>query len=54
MFWKHWMFYGGNSNGNLITFLCYYRNVFLNSGFETAPGIKDAEKLKTFIDKIKK
>ena len=26
----------------------------LNSGFETAPGIKDAEKLKTFIDKIKK
>ena len=26
----------------------------LNSGFETAPGMKDAEKLKTFIDKIKK
>lgn len=26
----------------------------LNSGFETAPGIKNAEKLKTFIDKIKK
>ena len=25
----------------------------LNSGFETSPGIKDAEKLKTFIDKIK-
>ena len=26
----------------------------LNSGFETAPGLKDIEKLKTFIDKIKK
>lgn len=26
----------------------------LNSGFETAPGMKDAGKLKTFIDKIKK
>lgn len=26
----------------------------LNSGFEIAPGMKDAEKLKTFIDKIKK
>lgn len=26
----------------------------LNSGFETAPGMKDAEKLKAFIDKIKK
>ena len=26
----------------------------LNSGFETAPGMKDAEKLKIFIDKIKK
>lgn len=25
----------------------------LNSGFETSPGMKDAEKLKTFIDKIK-
>lgn len=26
----------------------------LNSGFETEPGMKDAEKIKTFIDKIKK
>ena len=26
----------------------------LNSGFETEPGLKDAERLKTFIDKIKK
>lgn len=26
----------------------------LNSGFEITPGIKDTEKLKTFIDKIKK
>lgn len=25
----------------------------LNNGFETSPGMKDAEKLKTFIDKIK-
>ena len=25
----------------------------LNSGFETSPGMKDVEKLKTFIDKIK-
>lgn len=26
----------------------------LNSGFETEPGLKNAERLKTFIDKIKK
>ena len=26
----------------------------LNSGFETEPGMKDADKIKTFIDKIKK
>lgn len=29
-----------------------WAGIDLNSGFETAPGIKDAEKLKTFIERI--
>ena len=48
--------FGGSGEKFDWTLLKHYKGewagIDLNSGFETAPGIKDAEKLKTFIERI--
>lgn len=49
----------GGINPDSVEAICNFHHpklagLDLNSGFETAPGLKDIEKLKTFIDKIKK